>query len=306
MELSYLDEFVTLAGVLNFTEAAKRVHVSQSTLSKHMLALETELGVTLLNRTPSKVELTEEGYYAMGMALHIINYIKDGKQVLESMKSRKPICIDGRFEDAEISGIVFSAIKSCSDKGLRPVTFAHTREEDTMQRLLDGEIDALIDLAPLDVMDDDRIEFMNLHNRHMVLVVEKSSRFARRENVSFSELAEETFAELTWDHFRPGWNHIVAQCEKAGYTPKRSVRSAQTHTEALAAPLNGSLLILAENEFDSRFIDSCGLAAIPIKDEGAVFSIDVMYLKENESKVRGFIRELAAAQGLLKDKHPTF
>lgn len=50
MDLQVLHEFAVLAGRLNYTEAARELNVSPSTLSRHMAALEAELGVRLFVR----------------------------------------------------------------------------------------------------------------------------------------------------------------------------------------------------------------------------------------------------------------
>ncbi|MCM1176973.1 MAG: LysR substrate-binding domain-containing protein [Bacteroides sp.] len=61
MELRQLRYFVTAARTLNFSEAAKSVYVTQSTLSQQIRQLETELGVQLFDRNSHEVVLTEAG-----------------------------------------------------------------------------------------------------------------------------------------------------------------------------------------------------------------------------------------------------
>lgn len=61
MELRQLRYFVTVAETLNFSEAARRMCVTQSTLSQQVKQLETELDTPLLTRTSHSVELTEAG-----------------------------------------------------------------------------------------------------------------------------------------------------------------------------------------------------------------------------------------------------
>ena len=56
----HIEEFQVLAECLNFTIAARRLYISQSTLSKHVAALENEVGCRLIDRTPS-VALTPAG-----------------------------------------------------------------------------------------------------------------------------------------------------------------------------------------------------------------------------------------------------
>jgi DNA-binding transcriptional LysR family regulator len=61
MELRHLRYFVAVAEELNFTKAAEKLHLAQPSLTRQIHNLEQELGVRLLNRTKSRVTLTEEG-----------------------------------------------------------------------------------------------------------------------------------------------------------------------------------------------------------------------------------------------------
>lgn len=61
MELNYLHEFVVLAKNCHFQEAAAQLFISQSSLSKHIKAIETELGQELFSRSTRKAELTAFG-----------------------------------------------------------------------------------------------------------------------------------------------------------------------------------------------------------------------------------------------------
>ncbi len=61
MNTEYLKEFVVLAETKNYWEASERLYMNQSTLSKHIKALEQELGVALFERTTRRVSLTAYG-----------------------------------------------------------------------------------------------------------------------------------------------------------------------------------------------------------------------------------------------------
>ncbi|MDO4931367.1 MAG: LysR substrate-binding domain-containing protein [Prevotellaceae bacterium] len=61
MELRQLKYFVKVADTLNFSEAAKALCVTQSTLSQQVKQLEGELGTQLLIRSSHSVTLTEAG-----------------------------------------------------------------------------------------------------------------------------------------------------------------------------------------------------------------------------------------------------
>lgn len=50
MDMQYLKEFVVFTRFMNFSKAAKALHLSQPTLSNHIAAIESEVGCTLVSR----------------------------------------------------------------------------------------------------------------------------------------------------------------------------------------------------------------------------------------------------------------
>lgn len=61
MKMSVIREFVCLARSRNFTRTAQEMYIAQSALSRHISALEDELGAKLIERDHSHFELTPAG-----------------------------------------------------------------------------------------------------------------------------------------------------------------------------------------------------------------------------------------------------
>lgn len=68
MQTQYYKEFLVLAQTLNYWAAADKLFISQSVLSKHIKAMERELGSPLFRRSSRKVALTELGEKLLPLA----------------------------------------------------------------------------------------------------------------------------------------------------------------------------------------------------------------------------------------------
>ncbi len=72
MNITYLQYFVTLAKVKNYTQAAKSLYITQPSLSQSIARLERELNTTLFKRSTVKVELTYTGELFLKAAQDIL------------------------------------------------------------------------------------------------------------------------------------------------------------------------------------------------------------------------------------------
>ena len=72
MNIAYLRELVVISELGNLTRAAARLHSSQPSLSRHVQALEDELGIALLLRNGSGVVLSAAGKAFLPQALELL------------------------------------------------------------------------------------------------------------------------------------------------------------------------------------------------------------------------------------------
>ena len=87
MEFRQLEAFVATAELKSFSQAAKYLYLSQSTISSHVQNLEDDLGRKLLLRTTKSITLTPEGETFLSYARKIVE-TKD-QAVLSLQQSSK-------------------------------------------------------------------------------------------------------------------------------------------------------------------------------------------------------------------------
>ena len=80
--------FYYVADTLSFSEASKRLYISQSAVSQSIKTLEKKMNQTLFIRSTKKVQLTPEGEILLRHIEPAINLIKRGEaQIIESTAS---------------------------------------------------------------------------------------------------------------------------------------------------------------------------------------------------------------------------
>lgn len=86
MELRNLKAFVTAARLLNFTEAARELCITQSTFSQTIKQLEDETGYALFFRNSHEVQLTEAGAELLPYAERAIHTADDCTHRMEDLR----------------------------------------------------------------------------------------------------------------------------------------------------------------------------------------------------------------------------
>ena len=83
MTTERLYEFLVLSKILNYSQAAQSLYITQSVLTKHIQELEKELDTVLFNRTTHAVTLTTSGRRLAEKASDIINQCNNTLHMLQ-------------------------------------------------------------------------------------------------------------------------------------------------------------------------------------------------------------------------------
>lgn len=186
MELRHLRYFIALAGSLNFTRAAERVHVTQSTLSHQIRQLEDELGKPLFERSGKRVMLTEAGDQFLHYAQRALQEIDQGLGALR----QNTLELTGHLRIGSTHTFNLSFIPDCIASfhqrypGIR-ISVEELAADTIVQRLHDRQLDIGIAYRPAEPLE---LQFEPLYNEEMVLVVGPGHLLARRKRVRMVEL----------------------------------------------------------------------------------------------------------------------
>ena len=152
MELRTLRYFLAAAQEENITRAADILHVTQPTLSRQMMDLERELGVTLMLRGKNGLTLTDDGIFFCQRAQEIVDLAdRLEKSFVKRQKDISGMVMIGASE-AVGSQTLARLIKEFSEKyPAIQFTLYNETVDNVKDRLDKGLVDVGLLLEPIDV-----------------------------------------------------------------------------------------------------------------------------------------------------------
>src|SRR5262245_38770838 len=85
MTLRQVEVFLAIAREKSVSQAARKIHLSQPTLSEHMAELQRELGVELFARHGRSIALTEAGRVFEPYARAVVSSVSGARQALAEL-----------------------------------------------------------------------------------------------------------------------------------------------------------------------------------------------------------------------------
>ncbi len=196
LDINQLNCFISVAQTLNFSEAARRNYVSQSTVSRYVSDLEKEFGVQLFTRSHRDVIITNEGKTLLPYAIDIVDTLKKAKTVIKQMHDGG----QGKITlGCDVTSLSFPSkcIADFSEK--YPGITIEVRQFDGVDRsqaITGGDYDFCF--MPRDMVPESSgIEVLVTHNETLAVVTSKKHRFSGRKSVSMKELADEKLLLLS-------------------------------------------------------------------------------------------------------------
>jgi DNA-binding transcriptional LysR family regulator len=215
MNLRSLNYFTTVADAGSFTKAAKKLYVSQSTLSKAVSALENELHTPLYKHGSKRFELTPSGEALYDFSRDVLGYYAEKEKALLAKLS----ATDNKLNLAlpPTAGSMYFYSKMGEYRQKYPdieLTITDITSRYIPDLLLRGETDLGVVIEPF---DDPQFNKTIVYQSEATLIVSKEHPLANADQVDFRTLKDERFLQVTEDF--QFYSVFEMYCERAGFRP---------------------------------------------------------------------------------------
>jgi LysR family cyn operon transcriptional activator len=295
MELRHLRYFKALSECLNFTRAAERVHVTQSTLSHQIAQLEGELDKALFERIGKKVILTEAGELFLDYVTQALRAVDQGLGALKDTAS--PLAGEIRIGATHTFNLEFlpECIAIFLDRyPTVKVTVEELSADDISKKLKADQLDLGIAYRP-DTPEE--LWFEPLHNEEMVLVVSDQHPFAKRKRIRFVELHRQQLVLLPREF---STRHMLDECFRASSAEPAVVAEMNTVAPMLRlvartriAAIVAASAVTAEGGLHVVMLES----PTPVRTPGILWKRGAKQLTTHMRSFSGIVRKLAMNQG---------
>lgn len=280
MDIQILKEFADLAYTLNFGKTAERMYVGQSTLSKHIIALEKELGTQLFIRTKQAVRLTSTGQNILPEIKKVIEHYEDAVNIIKQDKGDLCGSLRIGFLDAAVRTLLTNSIQKY--RALYPnmkLSLTSCQVGDLADGFKNNVIDiALTILFPNSVLPPDT-SFTAFYEDGISAVFPGDHPLASKETIVFDDLLQYPII-LPSPQMYPSYAQLIREYEQNSPVPANIICDYTHIDTALIMVESGmGVSILPTN------IGSNATTAVfrPISDCNPVLQIGVMWKKGNRT-----------------------
>lgn len=302
MDIQVLREFVEFSKHLNFSAAARFLHMSQSSLSKHIAELEKEAGFTLVNRGAG-ISLTPAGRHFLTSIEEVLySYdaaLEKGRRI--SREKAMKITVMDPMIDATIGHQAIPVFVYLSEYHPNIEVRLHTVSGQTVsEALLDDTIDVgyLMAYGPIEEVIEDRakqgIVAVPLRRRYFSAWMSRKHPISTKEPLRVEDLEGMPFL-VAADRLFDDWRVVLEKlCRAHGFAPRIQLRVTPTINGYLSGNLNEGVVVLSDAWLnDPRFLMREDMVARLLEGDESYYHLYFVYRKDNDNPALPiFINEL--------------
>ena len=263
MTFKQLEYFAAVARTLSFTEAANEVFVSQPALSRGIVSLENELGVSLLNRNHHTVSLTPAGTLLASelpdLRKELDRVITLVRQTENGLMGRLNIGVLEEQQLDEVMQVTFNYFA----QSLPLVEFTPVRMDgrDLLDELNRNRLDIIFSMD-FGLSDNPDLDVLQLDSVPFCMLVPPDHRMANKNSASLGDFEQDTII-IDEGQKLTGEAAFLQSCfRQAGVNPNIKM-AANIHTRLLWTESGfGVSMFNASN----RACGATSVRAVPLND----------------------------------------
>lgn len=281
--------FVELARCLNFSDAAKKLHISQPGLSQQIARLEQEIGHKLLHRTTRAVTLTEAGEY---LQRHLSHSFQNIDRVLSKLQQGGDIpqpTLRIATVMSAASTIVPELIKRLRNTRSELEFYIHeTTSLNAIELVLSGEYELGFVRIRTDSKQPlrDGIEWFEFESHPLQLAVSEDHWAADAEQVELYDLKDETFLHYDPQVSPSLYSLLEYACLAAGFIPQSIGAGPEVLTRANLIRSGIGITLLPRDMI--RLLEPYAIKGVPLSGVGLNSSLSVIW---DPTKLTGLSRD---------------
>lgn len=200
MDVQWLREYVQLCKFLNYRKAAEQLFVTPSTLSKHVILLEKELGTQLLMRDTHSVALTENGRLFRDSAAKALRELDGTIAKLNKDDSlRGEVRIGACLRYARLNRILFPLVSQLEQKHPNvKISMEDIQYRDYRDDLLKNTFDVVFSLR-LPTINEEGLEYLDLFSSPMCAWVSELNPLSEQPMIGLADLENQKMRILEED-----------------------------------------------------------------------------------------------------------
>lgn len=257
--------FVEVARCGNFSEAARRLYTAQPNVSKQIAQLEQELDFPLFIRNKRTVKLTAAGEL-------LYDYLKDVpdelSQVIEQAKvlarREEAHLTIGILEGQEVNSLLLTRLNLARE--LNPtleIEMERSSFSNLQSGLRSGRYDLIVTLD-FDVSKNEEFRSCKVYAQPPAIAIHRDHPLAQQSQLTMEQLRDENFVVISPLESPVGYDKLISQCEKSGFTPHVVRKPRSLESLILCVEMGVGVAILDQG---TRLSHDSPVRTIPIPGE---------------------------------------
>ena len=294
INISYIEEFTLLAETLNFSKAAEKAFITQPALSRHIAAIENELGTKLFKRNTKHVELTLAGAEVYESFSEIVRLFAEAKTQLGKISQGKagvltissPYYWTGDFTEPLV--LSFHHINPECE-----VKIISCQPQEGMQAMIGGQSDIAVNLFSADL--NNSIRQVVFSAERFAAVMDIRHHLANRDSICLAELSGDSFIFLENDGEDPSrYNTFILELlQRRSISPKRIYYTQQIDTLGMTIKQTGGVCVMP---YGVRHMNRSYIKVVPLEDQDCVVPMCLLFKTDNENPLIPEFIKIVASQ----------